>query len=94
MKQEFDPEYESENKIARICGAVFEAILGSLTEKQDAVARDILRRVVANPKVYADDKRVLAIIAGSTEEELDQLMTNLYGRRPSFRVIDGGGSAA
>jgi hypothetical protein len=89
MKHEFDPEYEIENKIGRICGAVFEAICSTLTEEQEQAARDLLRQVVANPKVYSDDRRVLAIIAGSSDEELDQLMAELP-RRPHFEVITGG----
>jgi hypothetical protein len=94
MKHEFDPDFEIENKIGRICGAVFEAILSTLTEEQDAGARDLLRRVVANPEVYRMDKRVLAIIAGSTDEEIDRLTAELYANRRRFRVIQGGNSAA
>ena len=38
-----------------------------------------------------DDKRVLACIAGYTYEELQQLMTDLYGkRRQDLEVITGG----
>jgi len=84
-------ETEMENKIGRICGAVFEAICSTLTEEQEQGARDLLRQVVANPNVNRDDKRVLAVIAGSSDEELDQLMTDLYGpARPRFEVISGG----
>jgi hypothetical protein len=99
MKHEFDPEFEIENKLGRICGAVFEAICSTLSEEQDRAARDLLRRVVANPNVYRHDKRVLAIIAGATDEELDQLVTELYGNRPReftrshLRVVGGNDAA-
>jgi hypothetical protein len=80
-----------ENMIGRICGAVFEAILSTLTEEQERAARDLLRGVIASPAVYCNDKRILACIAGYTDEELHQLMTDLYGPRPPYlRVVTGG----
>ncbi len=94
MKHEHTWESEVENTIGRVVGAVFESILSTLTEEQDIAARDLLRRVVANPNVYRDDKRILAIIAGSTDEELDRLMTELYGNRPRLQIIEGGNSNA
>jgi hypothetical protein len=91
MERNLNPETEIENKIGRICGAVFEAILSTLTEEQDLAARDFLREVIANPNIYRDDKRILASIAGYSDEELDQLMTDLYGPRPPYlRVVTGG----
>jgi hypothetical protein len=95
MQHELTFETEMENKIGRICGAVFEAICSTLTEEQEHAARDLLHQVVANPNVNRDDKRVLAIIAGCTDDELDQLMTDLYGKvPPRLSVIQGGNSAA
>jgi hypothetical protein len=82
MKHELTFETEMENKIGRICGAVFEAICSTLTEQQENAARDVLRQAVASPKVYAEDKRLFASIAGYTDEELDQLMIDLYGKAP------------
>ena len=94
MKHEHTWESEVENTIGRVVGAVFESILSTLSEEQDIAARDLLRRVVANPNVYRDDKRILAIIAGSTDEQLDELMTELYGPKPlRLSIIQGGNSA-
>lgn len=90
-------ESELENKIGRVVGACFDAILLSLTEGQEAKARDFLRGLVDNPDIRRDDKRLYAIIAGSTDEELDELMTRLYGprpsERPSLRIVEGGSAA-
>jgi hypothetical protein len=89
MKHTFETEIE--NKIGRIVGACFDAICSTLTEEQESAARGTLRRAVANPNVYAEDKRLFAIIAGCTDDELDQLMTDLYGKpRPRLEVITGG----
>ena len=90
MERNLNPETEIENKIGRICGAVFEAILSTLTEEQDLAARDLLRGIIANPNINRDDKRILACIADYSDEELDQLMADLYGRRPYLRVISDG----
>ncbi len=87
-----DWETDTENFTGRTIGTVLEAILAALDYEQEAVVLAALRRAALNPQVHRDDRRIYAILARFSDEELEHLRAEAFA--PQLRVVAGGDSAA
>jgi len=88
MKPASNWETQVENFTGRTVGTVLECILAALDYEQEAVVLATLRRAALNPELHCDDRRIYAILARFTDDELERLRVECCG--PQLRVIEGG----